>query len=108
MSFNFKEDIRKSRIESKLTGKIFQFSKEDLVNDIGIGPLPLWPLAVYNNKLIFLQQPIELIQYIEKMRGSMSVFEWKMFEEKNTSLLSFYNQINKDDNPYLIIAEIDF
>lgn len=108
MSYDFKEDIRKSRIESKLTGKIFQFSKEDLVNDIGIGPLPLWPLSVYKNKLIFLQQPIELIQYIEKMRGSMSVFEWKMFEEKNTSLLSFYNQINKDDNPYLIIAEIDF
>lgn len=108
LKYFFNRDSHISRIESKETGNVVQFNNDKVIDDIGVGPLPLWPLSVFQNQLVYLQQPEELIRYIDTIKEEMDENEWNQFKEENQKLISFYMSSEKNDNPYLIFLKIEF
>lgn len=95
-------------LESKLSNRVIHTTNDLLVDNMGVGPLIRWPSAIVENKLIWYQQPSELLKYISEKREVMSAEEWSQFETENGKLLNFAATLSENDNPYLIFMEIDF
>lgn len=95
-------------LKSKKSDKIIHTRNNKLIDDVGIGPLIRWPNAVYENSLVWYQQPVELFEFLAEKEEQLSDSEWETFREKNQKLLSFSETLSEDDNPYLIFMDVDF
>jgi len=95
-------------IESKKTDKVIHTKHSYLEESEKAGPLPLWPIAAWNNILIWHQQPMFLERFLNSKMSNVSESEWKRFTERNKKLINFSETITDDDNPYLLFMEINF
>ena len=95
-------------IQSKQTDEVIHTTNELLEDDLNIGPLPLWPMAITDDTLIWYAQPAALRNYIRDKQAQMSGPEWSRFQEENQKLITFSESIVDNDNPYLILTKIEF
>lgn len=95
-------------LESKVTANLIHTSYERMHDDLEIGPLPRWPMAITDDYLIWYEQPTKMISFIEQKKKNLGEKEWEEFKVVNKELVNFAESLSKDDNPYLILTEIDF
>lgn len=95
-------------IKSKITENIIHVNYKELEDDIGVGPLIIWPNAIEKNTLVWFQEPGTLLRYLHKTKDGMTEPEWAAYTNKNRKLISFAQTLSAEDNPYLIFTEIDF
>ncbi|MEX0608277.1 MAG: 6-bladed beta-propeller [Balneolaceae bacterium] len=94
--------------KSRKSDETIHTRNDKLIDDLGIGPLIRWPNTVYENSLVWYQQPTELFDYLAEKKEQLNDREWDAFSKKNKKLISFSETLSKNDNPYLIFMEIDF
>ncbi len=92
--------------ESKKDSLVVHSNYDNLIDDINLGPLPRWPRAKINNKLVWPQEPTVLLKFIQQKKESLTANEWEEFKSQNKKLITFGNSITKDSNPYLIFTEV--
>jgi hypothetical protein len=91
---------------STLTDKVIHTNNQNIVDDLGIGPISRWPVANKGDTLIWYQQSHDLLEYIEQKKNTLDEDAWREFVNKNSELMTFSQSITKTDNPYLIFTEI--
>lgn len=95
-------------IESKKSGRIIHTEHSKLLGLEMTGPIPWWPIGALNNKLIWHQHPMVLRSFINSKKNEYTEGEWENFNVRNNELMEFSQTITDEENPYLIIMEIDF
>ena len=93
--------------QSKSTDDVIHTTHELLEDDLNIGPLPLWPMEIIENTLIWYAQPSALLSYLSEKREGMDDEDWVIFREENQNLIAFSESISSDDNPYLLLTKIE-
>jgi len=106
--YNKGEERSHFYLESKRNSKIIHADHHKLIDDIGIGPLIVWPNTMIDNTLVWYQNQRTLLRFLHNKKDSLSEMEWAEFVRKNRKLVSFAQTLTEDDNPYLIFMEIDF
>lgn len=95
--------------KSKKTGKKYHTSRDKLIFDEALGPMFSWPVEVYNDFLVWYQQPSQLKNYVENIRNSSaSKDEFITFKNENKELIELYESVDEEDNAYLIFTKIEF
>jgi len=93
-------------LSSRTGNQIFHTTNEKLIDDLNIGNLPRWPMGIHNNSLVWIQQPGDLLLYLNNKKEKMSEPEWKKFVNSNKELIEFAQSLSVEDNPFLIFTEI--
>jgi len=63
-------------------------------------------MGIHNNSLVWIQQPGDLLLYLNNKKEKMSEPEWKKFVNSNKELIEFAQSLSVEDNPFLIFTEI--
>lgn len=92
-------------IFSKETGRI-QIA-DDFINDINnLTALfkinrEMIPYALDKDELIFIIEPVKMMEWIDQTKQSYSTQEWEIFKRRNESLIKLYDHLEEDDNPVI-------
>ncbi len=92
-------------IYSKETGRI-QIA-DDFINDINNLTAvfkinrEMIPYALDKDELIFIIEPVKMMEWIDQTKQSCSTQEWEIFKRKNESLIKLYDHLEENDNPVI-------
>jgi len=59
------------------------------------------PCALDKDELIFIIEPVKMMEWIDQTKQSCSIQEWEIFKRKNESLIQLYNRLEENDNPVI-------
>lgn len=106
--YDFDDSKHHYYFRSNKTGREIHTSRDKMVVDIEYGPIPVWPIYSYENKLVFVGSPTRLFEYVELKKLNSTNEEWNAFLNNNADFISSYEKVVSSGNPYLIELMVDF
>jgi len=107
--FNYRYGNKIHSLISKKEDNTVVNTHFDLIKkDIELGPLYPYPLEIYNNYLVWNNQPYELKNYLEEKKKDLGENGYKEFQKENPKLMELDQSLSEDDNSYLIFTKIEF
>lgn len=73
----------------------------------GMGPVSGMPSVLEEQNLVWFQQNDLLKNYINQKKEVLSNGEFEEFKKRNSTLLTLYESLKNNDNPYLLFCSIE-